>query len=72
MRGERFTSHGMAKNVPEKPPLKKAGFAVLVGRSNVGKSTLLNALVGTKVAITSPKPQTTRQMLHGVLHDPRG
>ena len=53
-------------------PAKKAGFAVLVGRSNVGKSTLMNALVGTKVAITSPKPQTTRQMIHGVVHDPRG
>jgi GTP-binding protein Era len=48
-------------------PKKKAGFAVLVGRSNVGKSTLLNALVGTKVAITSPKAQTTRLPVRGIL-----
>lgn len=50
----------------------KTGFAVLVGRSNAGKSTLLNSLVGTKVAITSPKPQTTRNALQGIVHDPRG
>jgi len=51
---------------------KKSGFVVLVGRSNVGKSTLMNSLVGSKVAITSPKPQTTRLPIHGILTQEEG
>src|SRR3954454_10695816 len=49
-------------------PIYRSGFACFVGRPNAGKSTLTNALVGTKVAITSDKPQTTRSAVRGIVH----
>lgn len=58
----------MSVRTPAVPTAHRAGFACFVGRPNAGKSTLTNALVGRKVAITSNRPQTTRHSVRGIVH----
>ncbi|QLE56175.1 GTPase Era [Nostoc sp. TCL26-01] len=56
--------------IPQAPPGFKSGFIGIIGRPNVGKSTLMNQLVGQKIAITSPVAQTTRNRLRGIVTTP--
>ncbi|MFI6283187.1 GTPase Era [Streptomyces sp. NPDC051018] len=63
--------NGMSVRIESSGPAPhRAGFACFVGRPNAGKSTLTNALVGQKVAITSNRPQTTRHTVRGIVHRP--
>ena len=70
MEDSKFIDVSKIMGVPAAPAGYKSGFVGIIGRPNVGKSTLMNQLVGQKIAITSPVSQTTRNRLRGILTTP--
>ncbi len=64
------TDDALVPMIPTAPPDFRSGFVGIIGRPNVGKSTLMNQMVGQKIAITSPVAQTTRNRLRGILTTP--